>query len=338
MRHDEGLTMGSFRLKLVGYFLLLALIPLAGFFFGFRQVAESSETHLVDARMQAGLRASSAALQERIASATRPATELAGELQFVQAVATKDRLDAAAAPPRAAGPERRGQGRLPRRHAAVVRGRAPGSGVRPGGLRRLGDRLGQARLGPRGEPPCALGARLGGRDRDPRPRPGRGGGSRRPRRDDRHAGRAVAEREARRHQVPRRRGQLDPGAARDRARRADPAGPHRRRQQRARARAAARRLPLPGADRGRRVPPGALDRAHRGRPRRRRERARPRQPGQPREGEGARRARRARPQLQHDGGRSWRAASTSSRRSARACARRSRASAPPSPRRTTRTS
>ena len=61
--------MGSFRLKLVGYFLLLALIPLAGFFFGFRQVAERSETRLVDARMQAGLRASSAALQEGIASA-----------------------------------------------------------------------------------------------------------------------------------------------------------------------------------------------------------------------------------------------------------------------------
>ena len=83
--------MGSFRLKLVGYFLLLALIPLAGFFFGFRQVAERSETHLVDARMQAGLRASSAALQEQIATATRPATELAGQVPFVQAVAAQDR-------------------------------------------------------------------------------------------------------------------------------------------------------------------------------------------------------------------------------------------------------
>ncbi len=91
MRHDEGLMMGSFRLKLVGYFLLLALIPLAGFFFGFRQVAERSETHLVDARMQAGLRASSAALQEGIASAVRPATELAGNRQFVQAVTAQDR-------------------------------------------------------------------------------------------------------------------------------------------------------------------------------------------------------------------------------------------------------
>ena len=91
MRHDEGLTMGSFRLKLVGYFLLLALIPLAGFFFGFRQVAERSETRLVDARMQAGLRASSAALQEQIAVATRPATELAGNAEFIQAVSSQDR-------------------------------------------------------------------------------------------------------------------------------------------------------------------------------------------------------------------------------------------------------
>ena len=84
--------MGSFRLKLVGYFLLLALIPLAGFFFGFRQVAERSETRLVDARMQAGLRASSAALQENIASAVQPATELAGNVEFVQAVMSENRL------------------------------------------------------------------------------------------------------------------------------------------------------------------------------------------------------------------------------------------------------
>lgn len=91
MRQYEGLTMGSFRLKLVGYFLLLALIPLTGFFFGFSQVAERSETRLVDARLQAGLRASSAALQEGIASATRPATELAGNVAFVQAVQQEDR-------------------------------------------------------------------------------------------------------------------------------------------------------------------------------------------------------------------------------------------------------
>jgi diguanylate cyclase (GGDEF)-like protein len=91
MRH-EGLTMGSFRLKLVGYFLLLALIPLAGFFFGFRQVAQRSETRLVDARMQAGLRASSAALQEGIASQARSAAQFAGSLSFQQALATRNRL------------------------------------------------------------------------------------------------------------------------------------------------------------------------------------------------------------------------------------------------------
>jgi diguanylate cyclase (GGDEF)-like protein len=83
--------MGSFRLKLVGYFLLLALIPLAGFFWGFRQVAARSETSSVDARLQAGLRASSAALQEGIASATRPATQLAGNIVFEQAVMKHDR-------------------------------------------------------------------------------------------------------------------------------------------------------------------------------------------------------------------------------------------------------
>ena len=82
--------MGSFRLKLVGYFLLLALIPLAGFFWGFRQVAQRSETALVDARLQAGLRASSAALQEGIASARRPAAELAGSIAFEEAVMERD--------------------------------------------------------------------------------------------------------------------------------------------------------------------------------------------------------------------------------------------------------
>ena len=90
MRH-EGVTVGSFRLKLVGYFLLLALIPLAGFFWGFRQVAARSETRAADARLQAGLRASGAALQEQIAAATLPATELAGNIAFTQAVATENR-------------------------------------------------------------------------------------------------------------------------------------------------------------------------------------------------------------------------------------------------------
>ncbi len=83
--------MGSFRLKLVGYFLLLALIPLAGFFFGFRQVAERGETHLVDARLQAGLRASSAALQEGMAAQERAASQFANSAAFQQALLSRDR-------------------------------------------------------------------------------------------------------------------------------------------------------------------------------------------------------------------------------------------------------
>ena len=48
--------MGSFKLKLVAYFLLLSLLPIAAAFWGFTQVAGQSETRRVDARLQAGLR------------------------------------------------------------------------------------------------------------------------------------------------------------------------------------------------------------------------------------------------------------------------------------------
>ena len=182
MRHDEGLTMGSFRLKLVGYFLLLALIPLAGFFFGFRQVAERSETRLVDART-----AGRAARLERGAPggnrARRAGRDGAGRATSRSCRRSsgagsrrRSRASCATQPDlRVLGPDGFRVGATP-----VVRGRARGSGDRPGGPRRLGDRLGQARLGSRGAPAGALRARAGGRDRDPRPRPGRGRGPERP--------------------------------------------------------------------------------------------------------------------------------------------------------------
>ena len=46
--------MGSFKVKLLGYFLLLSLLPMAAAFWGFASVAGQSETRRVDARVQSG--------------------------------------------------------------------------------------------------------------------------------------------------------------------------------------------------------------------------------------------------------------------------------------------
>src|SRR5712691_259307 len=74
--------MGSFKVKLVGYFLLLSLLPIAAAFWGFSSVAGRSETRRVDARMQAGLRASVAAYQERVDTAQSTAEGLARNRDF----------------------------------------------------------------------------------------------------------------------------------------------------------------------------------------------------------------------------------------------------------------
>ena len=61
--------MGSFKVKLVSYFLLLSLLPLAAAFWGFSTVAARSETRRVDARLQAVLRATLAAYQDELETA-----------------------------------------------------------------------------------------------------------------------------------------------------------------------------------------------------------------------------------------------------------------------------
>ena len=83
--------MTSFRLKLVVYFLLLSLLPLAAAFSGFAAVTKRSETRLVDARLQAGLRAALAAYQEALVEADRRATALARRRAFQRALSERDR-------------------------------------------------------------------------------------------------------------------------------------------------------------------------------------------------------------------------------------------------------
>src|SRR5947207_13083890 len=90
-RSLEGQSMSSFTLKLVVYFLLLSLLPLAAAFAGFASVAKQSETRLVDTRLQAGLHAALAAYEERLAAAEDSARALARSPSFERALARHDR-------------------------------------------------------------------------------------------------------------------------------------------------------------------------------------------------------------------------------------------------------
>jgi diguanylate cyclase (GGDEF)-like protein len=81
---------GSFKVKLVAYFLLLSLLPMAAAFWGFTSVAGQSETRRVDARLQAGLRSALATYQERLDGAQREAASLARIRTFERDLQQRD--------------------------------------------------------------------------------------------------------------------------------------------------------------------------------------------------------------------------------------------------------
>ena len=83
--------LGSFKVKLVAYFLLLSLLPLAAAFLGFSTVAARSETRRVDARLQAGLRAGLATYQDELLAADEAAARLARNPAFQRALIRRDR-------------------------------------------------------------------------------------------------------------------------------------------------------------------------------------------------------------------------------------------------------
>ena len=83
--------MGSFRVKLVAYFVLLSLLPLAAAFWGFSTVAARSETRRVDALLQAGLRAALAGYQDQLRAAEREAAALSRNPAFQRALVARDR-------------------------------------------------------------------------------------------------------------------------------------------------------------------------------------------------------------------------------------------------------
>ncbi|HVU78618.1 MAG TPA: diguanylate cyclase [Gaiellaceae bacterium] len=86
---------GSFKLKLVAWFALLALLPLIVAFYGYDTLARRSETRRVDATLEAALRAAVAAYSARLDAAAARARALAAEPKVQQAMRKHDRAQLA---------------------------------------------------------------------------------------------------------------------------------------------------------------------------------------------------------------------------------------------------
>ena len=82
--------MGSFKLKLVLWFALLALLPLVVAFYGYDSLAKRSETRRVDAGLQSSLRAAVAGYQGRLDAASAQAAQLAAEPRLQRALRGHD--------------------------------------------------------------------------------------------------------------------------------------------------------------------------------------------------------------------------------------------------------
>jgi len=74
--------MSSFKFKLVAYFLLLSLLPLAAAFWGFTAVAGQNETHHVDSRLESGMRSVLTSFQVRVNEAASQARVIAETPSF----------------------------------------------------------------------------------------------------------------------------------------------------------------------------------------------------------------------------------------------------------------
>ena len=98
-RKLKGNMLGSFKLKLVGTFLALSVLPLAAAFWGFSQVAERSVTSSTDDRLEAGLSAALVAFEDERQRAGSAAERLGRDPAFQAAVAQRrPRRDREAAP------------------------------------------------------------------------------------------------------------------------------------------------------------------------------------------------------------------------------------------------
>jgi len=86
---------GSFKVRLAAYFALIALLPFAAAFQGFRSLSKRSETRRVDSVLQAGVRSSLAAYGVELDGAERTAATLARRRSFQRALAARDRAELA---------------------------------------------------------------------------------------------------------------------------------------------------------------------------------------------------------------------------------------------------
>jgi len=83
--------LGSFKVKLAIYFLLLSVLPVAAGAWGFASVSAENEAHRVDARLQADLRVALADYQQRVDEAADSAARLARDRAFQVALQKHDR-------------------------------------------------------------------------------------------------------------------------------------------------------------------------------------------------------------------------------------------------------
>ncbi|MGI8607354.1 MAG: diguanylate cyclase [Gaiellaceae bacterium] len=84
--------MGSFKLRLVAFFLLLSLLPLIAALWAFSEVAERSETGRADTRVNAALRIAAAEYAGQVTDAGRTAAALARATAFQQALVGQSRV------------------------------------------------------------------------------------------------------------------------------------------------------------------------------------------------------------------------------------------------------
>ena len=83
-------AMGSFKLKLVVWFALLALLPLGIAFYGYDALAKRSEARRVDAGLESALRGVVAGYATRLDSASAQATQLARDPRLQRSVRGHD--------------------------------------------------------------------------------------------------------------------------------------------------------------------------------------------------------------------------------------------------------
>jgi len=87
----------SFKIKLVAWFALLALLPLAVAFYEYGRLAERSETRRADAQLQGDLQTAYAGMSARLDAAATEARALASEPALQRALRARDRAAVAAA-------------------------------------------------------------------------------------------------------------------------------------------------------------------------------------------------------------------------------------------------